>query len=70
MKSIISKKIQLFELIYSNLTNFKNIVRKGRKTYYFSRYTKVYRLISIDEAESMFFKFEVENELNRKIKIF
>jgi len=37
LEYIISTKTELLELIYSNLTSFKNTVRKSRKKYYFFR---------------------------------
>jgi len=51
---------------------------RGSKKYYiifvddYSRYTMVHLLSSKDEAEEMFIKYKakVENQLDRKIKIF
>jgi len=75
-KSITTRKTKLLELMYSDLTDFKNIMSKGRKKWYItfvddcSRCTKVYLLKSKDEAEEMFLmcKAEVKNQLDRKIK--
>ena len=52
-----SRKIELLEQVHSNLADFKNIVSKGGKKYYFifvddyPRYTKKYHLRSKNEAE-------------------
>ena len=70
--------MELLELVYLDLADFKNTIRKGRKKWYitfvdnYSRYTKVYLLKSKDEAEEMFLKYkgEVENQLVQKIKRF
>ena len=56
-KSTTIRKIELLELMHSDLADFKNIVSKGGKKWYvtfvddYSRYTKVYLLKSKDEAE-------------------
>jgi len=76
-KPVTSKQIGLLELVHSDLADFKNTAGKGGKTYYitfvddYSRYTKVYLLSLINEAEEMFlYKVEVKNQLDQKIKRF
>ena len=69
-KSISKRQTELLELVHLDLADFKNSISRGGKRYYitfvddFSRYTKVYLLRSIDEAETMFLKYkaEVENQ--------
>ena len=68
-KPVTSKQIGLLELVHSDLADFKNTAGKGGKTYYitfvddYSRYTKVYLLSLINEAEEMFL-YKVEVKIN------
>jgi len=68
-----TRKTELLELMYLDLTHFKNTMSKGGKKWYitfvddYSKYTKVYLLKSEDEAEEMFLKYKakVENQLDK-----
>ena len=73
-KSVTATKIELWELVHSDLADFKKTSKGGKKWYITfvdrcSRYTKVYLLKSKDEVEEMFLKYkaEVENQLDWKI---
>ena len=67
-KNVTTRKIELLELVHSDLTDFKNTMSKGGKKWYitfvddYSRYTKIYLLKSKDEAEEMFLKYKAEVE--------
>ena len=75
--SVKERTIGLLELVHSDLAVFKDIESRGGKRYYitfvddYSRYTKLYLLKFKDEAENTFYvyKAEVENQLDRKIKM-
>jgi len=72
----VQRESELLELIHSDLGDLKNNLTRGGKRFYitfiddFSRYRVVYLLRSKDEAFDVFqkYKFEVENQLNKKIK--
>ena len=76
-KSVIKRSNELLELIHTDLGDFKSIPSRGGKNYYItfiddsSRYCYVYLIHSKDESLSMFktYKAEVENQLDKKIKI-
>ena len=71
-----TKETKLLELILSDLGDLKQNMTIGSKKFYvtfiddYSRFIRVYLLRNKDEAFDMFlsYKFEVENELDRKIK--
>ena len=73
----IERSSEPLELIHSNICNLKFIQTRGGKKYFLTliddctRYCYVYLLRSKDEALEMFqhFKNEVENQLDRKIKV-
>ena len=75
-RTVKTRETSLLELIHTDLAVFRNTVSRGGKHYYitfiddYSRYARVYLLRNKDEAEQSFinFKFEVENQLDRKIK--
>ena len=64
-------------LIHTDLRDFKSLPTRGGKKYFitfiddYMRYCNVYLLNSKDEAITSFIKYktEVENQLNKKIKI-
>ena len=72
-----TRETKLLELIHSDLGDLKQTMAKGGKKFYvsfsedYSRFTRVYLLRNKDEAFGMFlsYKDEVENQLNRKIKM-
>ena len=72
-----TRETKLLELIHSDLGDLKHIMTKGGKKFYVtfiddcSRFTRVYLLRNKDEAFDMFlnYKAEVENQLDRKIKM-
>lgn len=76
-KSVFDRSNDLLELIHSDLCDFKSTPTRGGKNYYItfiddcSKFCYVYLINSKDEALSMFktYKSEVENQLNKKIKI-
>ena len=76
-KSIQERSNELLSLIHSDLCDFKTIPTRGGKNYFItfiddcSKYCYVYLLHSKDEALNMFktYKAEVENQLEKKIKI-
>ena len=73
----IERSSEPLELIHSNICDLKFIQTRGGKKYFLTliddciRYSYVYLLRSKDEALEMFqhFKNEVENQLDRKIKV-
>ena len=73
----IERSSELLELIHSDICDLKFIQTRGGKKYFLTliddctRYCYVYLLRSKDEALEMFqhFKNEVENQLDRKIKV-
>ena len=73
----IERSSEPLELIHSDICDLKFIQTRGGKKYFLTliddctRYCYVYLLRSKDEALEMFqhFKNEVENQLNRKIKV-
>ena len=72
-----TRKTKLLELIHSDLGDLKQTLTRGRKKFYvtfiddYSRFTKIYLVTNKDEAFDMFlsYKAEVENQLDRKIKM-
>ncbi|KAM1493880.1 hypothetical protein ACFX10_025604 [Malus domestica] len=76
-KSVLNKSSELLDLIHSDLCDFKSTPTRGGKNYYISfiddcsKYCYVYLVHSKDEALNMFktYKAEVENQLNKKIKV-
>ncbi|CAL8091268.1 unnamed protein product [Prunus armeniaca] len=76
-KSVHNRSNELLGLIHSDLCDFKSTPSRGGKQYYVtfiddcSKYCYVYLLHSKDETLDMFktYKAEVENQLNRKIKV-
>ena len=73
----IERSSEPLELIHSNICDLKFIQTRGGKKYFLTliddciRYCYVYLLRNKDEALEMFkhFKNEVENQLDRKIKV-
>ena len=76
-KSIQERSNELLSMIHSDLCDFKTIPSRGGKNYFItfindcSKYCYVYLLHSKDEALNMFkiYKAEIENQLEKKIKI-
>lgn len=69
---------QILKLVHSSIYELNGILMKGYKWYfiisidYYFRYTQVYLMRSKDEAFEFFkcYKIEVENQKEKKIKIF
>ena len=76
-KSVQERSNELLSLIHSDLCDFKAIPSRGGKNYFItfiddcSKYCYVYLLHSKDEALNSFktYKAEVENQLEKKIKV-
>ena len=76
-KSVQERSNELLSLIHSDLCDFKAILSRGGKNYFItfiddcSKYCYVYLLYSKDEALNSFktYKAEVENRLEKKIKV-
>jgi hypothetical protein len=76
-KSVFGRSNDVLGLIHSDLCDFKATPTRGGKNYYItfiddcSKYCYVYLIHSKDEALNMFktYKAEVENQLEKKIKI-
>ena len=76
-KSVQERSNELLSLIHSDLCDFKAIPSRGAKNYFItfiddcSKYCYVYLLHSKDEALNSFktYKAEVENQLEKKIKV-
>ena len=76
-KSVQERSNELLSLIHSDLCDFKAIPSRGGKNYFitfiddYSKYCYVYLLHSKDEALNSFktYKAEVENQLEKKIKV-
>ena len=76
-KSVQERSNELHSMIHSDLCDFKTIPSRGGKNYFITfiddcnKYCYVYLLHSKDEALNMFkiYKAEVENQLEKKIKI-
>ena len=76
-KSVQERSNELLSLIHSDLCDFKIIPSRGGKNYFItfiddcSKYCYVYLLHSKDEALNSFktYKAEVENQLEKKIKV-
>ncbi|CAL2253197.1 unnamed protein product [Prunus armeniaca] len=76
-KSVQGRSNELLGLIHSDLCDFKSTPTRGGKNYYItfiddcSKYCYVYLIHSKDEALQMFktYKAEVENQLDRKVKV-
>ena len=76
-KYVQERSNELLSMIHSDLCDFKTLSSRGGKNYFitfiddYSKYCYVYLLHSKDEALNMFkiYKAEVENQLEKKIKI-
>ena len=76
-KSVQERSNELLSMIHSDLYDFKTIPSRGGKNYFITfiddcnKYCYVYLLHNKDEALNMFkiYKAEVENQLEKKIKI-
>ena len=76
-KSVQERSNELLSLIHNDLCDFKAIPSRGGKNYFitfiddYSKYCYVYLLHSKDEALNSFktYKAEVENQLEKKIKV-
>ena len=73
----ITTKTKFLEIIHYDLGDLKQTMTRGGKKFYvtfigdYSRFTRVYLLRNKDQAFDMFlsYKAEVENQLDRKIKM-
>jgi hypothetical protein len=70
--AFVKREIEFLNLIHTDLEK-QTMIRGGKKYYVtfiddFSRYTKLYLLISKDEVYNIFllYKAKVENQLNKK----
>ena len=74
---LVERSIEPLGLIHSDVCNMKSVQTRGGKKYFITfiddctRYCYVYLLRSKDEAIEVFmqYKNEVENQLNKKIKV-
>ena len=73
----VERSSQILDLIHTDICELNGILTRGGRRYFItfiddcSRYVHVYLLKNKDEAFSMFkiYKAEVENQLNKKIKV-
>ena len=73
----ITRETKFLEIIHYDLGDLKQTMTRGGKKFYvtfigdYSRFTRVYLLRNKDQAFDMFlsYKAEVENQLDRKIKM-